>query len=145
MKIIIQSDGEKSLVSMNELHQVELYKAGHHGSKTSSSQTLLSVIQPKCVCVCCCAGSSEYTPKTANQFPTQDFINRIAQYTQQVYVTTLCLDYSNNEFTSMNGNIVVYCRRNDENLSVACSNNTTILKDTEWFKASRTLPKNWLM
>lgn len=141
----LESDGEKSLVSMNELHQVELYKAGHHGSKTSSSQTLLSVIQPKCVCVCCCAGSSEYTPKTANQFPTQDFINRIAQYTQQVYVTTLCLDYSNNEFTSMNGNIVVYCRRNDENLSVACSNNTTILKDTEWFKASRTLPKNWLM
>ncbi len=139
----LESDGEASLVTMNELHQVELYKAGYHGSKTSSSNALLSVIKPKCVCVCCCAGSSEYTPKTANQFPTQDFINRVAPYTQQVYVTTLCVDYAGNSFTSMNGCIVLYCRRDDENLTVACSNNTTILKDTDWFTANRTLPKNW--
>ena len=104
---------------------------------------MLSVIQPKRICVCCCAGSSEYTPKNANQFPTQDFIDRVAPYTEQVFVTTLCLDYKAGTFTSMNGNIVIYCRREDENITVACSNNTTILKDTDWFKNNRSIPNAW--
>ena len=139
----LEESGEASLVTLNELHKVELYKAGHHGSKTSSSNKLLSVIQPKRICVCCCAGSSEYTPKNANQFPTQDFIDRVAPYTEQVFVTTLCLDYKAGTFTSMNGNIVIYCRREDENITVACSNNTTILKDTDWFKNNRSIPNAW--
>ena len=39
----------------NLMPEVELYKAGHHGSKTSSSNALLEVIKPKIVCVskCC--------------------------------------------------------------------------------------------
>lgn len=116
---------------------VELYKAGHHGSKTSSSSELLEVIKPRIVCVCCCAGSSEYTDNVANQFPTKQFINRVSKYTTQVYVTTLCINYYNNEFTSFNGNIVVMAKKEDVEVSVYCSNNTTLLKDTEWFKINR--------
>jgi beta-lactamase superfamily II metal-dependent hydrolase len=116
---------------------VELYKAGHHGSKTSSSMALLNVIKPRVVCVCCCAGSNEYTDTQANQFPTKQFINNVSQFTDKVYVTTLCVDYDNDIFTSFNGNIVVMAKKEDAEVSVYCSNNTVVLKDTEWFKANR--------
>lgn len=143
----LEKDGEESLVEHNEvggknegmLSQVELYKAGHHGSKTSSSKALMDVVTPKVVCVCCCAGSSEYTSKNENQFPTQEFINRVSVHTKQIFVTTLCIDYKANKFESFNGNIVI-CANNVGEVSVMCSNNTTYLKDTEWFKNNRTLP-----
>ena len=44
----------------------------------------------------------------------------------------------------MNGNIVVYYSREEEIVTVACSNNTTILKDTDWFEANRTIPNAWI-
>ena len=144
----LEEDGEESLVyhykqdyGVNE-QPVALYKAGHHGSKTSSSETLLNFFKPDVVCVCCCAGSSEYTSKSENQFPTQQFIDRIAVHTDQVFVTTLCLDYNNGSYTSLNGNIVVYANTQKQ-VFVACANNNTILKDTEWFKTNRICPNNW--
>lgn len=138
----LEKEGEISLVDKanNTLPKVDVYKAGHHGSKTSSSEELLSVIKPKVVCVCCCAGSSEYTTKNENQFPTQEFVNNVFKYTTQVYVTTLCENYQENKFTSMNGNIVVFANKSDLNISVSCSNNNTVLKDTDWFKNNRIMP-----
>lgn len=133
----LEEDGEEYLTTLNNLPQVELYKAGHHGSKTSSTMTLLNKIQPKIVCVCCCAGSSEYTKNISNQFPTVEFINNISQFTTNVYVTTLSVDYANNIFTSFNGNIVVMSNKNQPTTSVYCSNNTLKLKDTDWFKQNR--------
>lgn len=134
----LEEDGEISLVQNNELPQVYLYKAGHHGSKTSSSDELLDVINPQVVCVCCCAGSSEYTDTIANQFPTQDFINRVAKHTDEIYVTSLCVDYENDEFTSFNGNIVI--TSTELKIGVDCSNNNVIFKDTDWFKENRSWP-----
>lgn len=138
----LEKEGEISLVDKanNTLPEVDVYKAGHHGSKTSSSAELLEVIKPKVVCVCCCAGSSEYTAKNENQFPTQEFVNNVFKYTTNVYVTTLCESYQENKFTSMNGNIVVFANKQDKNVSVTCSNNNTLLKDTDWFKNNRTMP-----
>lgn len=140
----LEKAGEESLVALNQnrLHQVELYKAGHHGSKTSSNDKLLGVIKPKNICVCCCAGSTEYNAAPENRFPTQDFIDRVAPYTTEIYVTTLCLDFSNGTYESMNGNIVVCCNRDDEVVTIYCSNNDTKLKDTDWFKNNRKLPAN---
>lgn len=138
----LEADGEESLVEENTLPKVELYKAGHHGSKTSSSTKLLSVIQPKIVCVCCCAGSSEYTSKNENQFPTQQFIDRIAPYTDAIYVTTLCVDYEKGTFQSMNGNIVITASAESET-EVYCANSTDKLKDSAWFQSNRTLPEAW--
>ncbi len=71
------------------LPHVDLYKAGHHGSKTSSNADFLELLQPKMCVVCCCCGTDEYTGITDNQFPTQDFITRIAKWTEDVYVTTI--------------------------------------------------------
>ena len=119
-----------------------MYKAGHHGSKTSSSSKLLEAIRPEHVCVCCCAGSLEYTETPENTFPTQDFVNRIAQYTSKVFVTTLCVDWGKGEYESFNGNIVIWAKVN-ENINVDCSNNEIILKDTDWFKNNRTMPTQW--
>ena len=136
----LEEAGEESLVAMNpDLPKVDVYKAGHHGSKTSSSAVLMEKIQPKIVCVCCCAGSSEYTSKNENQFPTQEFVNNVTKYTKNIFVTTLCEDYKAGKFVSFNGNIVV-CSSGTNDVVVSCSNNNTILPDTDWFKKNRKLP-----
>ena len=135
----LESGGEKSLVEKNKLPHCELYKAGHHGSKTSSSAKLMGVIQPEVVCCCRCCGSDEYTKTNANMFPTQEFINRVGIYTENIFVTTLSVDNTRKSYRAMNGDICF--SSNGTSYSVSCSANNTILKDTEWFKANRTWPK----
>lgn len=146
----LEVDGESRLVDNNDLPEVELFKAGHHGSNTSSTDKLLKVIKPKIVCVCCCAGSVEYTQNLPNTFPTQNFINRVAPYTDKVYVTTTIKTVyddekgkyvDSGEYKLMNGNIVVTVKTSG--VSVSCSNNNIVLKDTEWFKENRECPKEW--
>ena len=137
----LEADGEKYLVEMNDLPEVVLYKAGHHGSKTSSSDELLSVIKPEIVCVCCCAGSAEYTSTEANKFPTQAFIDRVAPYTDQVYVTTIFESDKDKTFTSMNGNITV-CS-DGSRVWVVCSASDLLLRETAWFEEKRTCPAAW--
>ena len=134
----LEKDGEASLVALNNLPEVELFKGGHHGSYTANTDTLLSVIKPKTVCICCCAGSDEYTKNPDNMFPAQAAINRIAKYTDKVYVTTVVGD-TEPGYKSMNGNINFHCDKGKE-YTVTGSNNSVILKDTDWFKANRTWP-----
>lgn len=133
-------DGEHSLIALNTLPKVELLKAGHHGSKTSSSNEFLNAVldpsNPAIICVCCCAGATEYTSAPENTFPTKEFIERISQYTTLVYVTTLCTDYKNGKFTSFNGNITIISSGTSA-LIVEGSNNETLLKDSKWFKENR--------
>lgn len=145
----LEKDGEESLVEKNDLPHCVLYKGGHHGSKTSSNDCLLDEITPEICAVCCCAGTSEYTKNTDNQFPTQEFINRIAKHTDKVYVTSTCnyeiatsdgveyIKHISSEFKPLNGNIVV----SSVNciVSVNCSNNNTKLKDSIWFNTTITL------
>lgn len=137
----LEKDGEKSLVTLNELPQVDVFKGAHHGSYTASSETLLSVIQPEIVCVCCCTDSTEYT-KTKNDhtFPAQEFCDRVSKYTDRVYCTTIISDDGETGL-SMNGNITVI--GDATGVTVHCSNNDTVLKDTEWFKSRRVCPAAW--
>lgn len=144
----LESEGECELIKYNNLNEVEFYKAGHHGSKTSSTSVFLEKIKPKICCVSCCAGSVEYTQNLSNTFPTQDFINRIAKYTDKVYVTTYVnIKYNgtkyvyDGEYGLLNGNIVVIS--NIEGVTVNCSNNNTLLKDTKWFNDNRNIPAEW--
>ena len=138
----LEEKGEEYLVEYNDLPQVALFKAGHHGSKTSTTDPLLRVIRPEIVCVCCCCGSAEYTDTDANQFPTQDFIDRVAPYTDAVYVTTLCVDWDEKTFRSMNGNIVV--SSTNGTTRVECSASDLKLKETEWFRTHRDTPDAWV-
>lgn len=140
----LEKDGETKLVELNDLSQVELYKAGHHGSKTSSNEVLLSVIKPKICVVSCTTGTNEYTDTIKNQFPTQDFINRISKYTDKVYVTSVGKDdiiEDREGIIDMNGDVVVISGESE--VKVSCSENDTLLKDTEWFNAYRDTPVYW--
>lgn len=133
----LEEKGEGKLVDNNDLPEVELFKGGHHGSYTATTEKLLSVIKPKSVAVCCCCGTTEYTQNKDNTFPAQAFINRVAKYTENIYCTTLIIDYKAGEYKSMNGNIVFYY---SDKWKLYCSDNDTILKDTQWFKDNRVWP-----
>ncbi len=129
----MESAGEKSLVASNELPKCVLFKGAHHGSKTSNTKDLLSVIQPEIVCVCSCCGDT-------NNFVHQEFVDNVAPYTDRVYVTTY--KNANKEGVPLNGNIVVAL--NDGVLDVICSNNDILFKDSEWFKNSGLrVPDEW--
>ena len=136
----LEEDGEERLVQNNELPHVVLYKAGHHGSKTSSTSALLERITPEYVAVCCCAGYNEYGAAEENIFPTQAFIDRVGSYTDKIYVTIMWEEETDG-FCEMNGDIVFYYGSvNDEEgiLKLWCSNHDIILKETDWFKENRT-------
>ncbi len=133
----LELEGEEALADYYDgstlektLPHVDLFKAGHHGSKTSSNLCLLEKITPDIVCVCCCAGNEEYTDNYQNDFPTQEFINRVAKYTDQIYVTTM-YDKEKEEAVSFNGTIIVSC--NGSETAISASNNLTKLKDSDWF------------
>ena len=134
----LEKDGEKSLVENNALPQVQLFKGAHHGSYTANTDELLSVIQPETVCICCCAGSTEYTSNMDNTFPAQAAINRLGVYTDKIYVTTVTSTNAA-KHESMNGNITFYSEKGTT-YTVHGSNNDTILKETAWFLANRTWP-----
>ena len=133
----LEKDGEKSLVESNTLPKVQLFKGAHHGSYTANTDELLSVIKPEVVCICCCAGSTEYTTNPDNTFPAQAAINRLGKYTEKIYVTTVYDEEK--KYKSLNG-IITFNSPNGKDYTVTGSNNSTILKDTEWFKANRTWP-----
>jgi competence protein ComEC len=142
----LESDGEEKLVEYYGEHygglgHCVLYKGGHHGSNTSSGATLMAAISPEYVCVCSCVGTSEYRASPPNVFPSQGFIDRLAPYTDKIYITTLITDYSNNIFIPFNGNIVFLV--SGSTVSVICSGNDHILKDSAWFKANRQMPDEW--
>ncbi len=135
----LESGGEKKLTEYNpDLKNVTLYKAGHHGSNTSSSSDFMAVIRPQMVCVCCCAGSPQYTDDPAGQFPTQKVIDRIAPYTDQIFVTTR-YDAVNGH-ASLNGNITVI---SGKRITVKGSASDLPLKATAWFAQNRTMPAAW--
>ena len=153
----LEKEGEEKLVEYysnanghDALPHCVLYKAGHHGSKTSSTKALMAALSPEYVCVCCCAGTSEYTKANENQFPTQQFVDNVAPYTDKVYVTTVVDFYADTKWStrgtvkSMNGNIAVSCSGDKiKEIQIACTNNNTLLKDTDWFKQHRICPKEW--
>jgi len=143
----LELSGEDKLVDYYEdnfggLGHCVLYKGGHHGSNTSANEKLMAAITPEYVCVCTCAGSSEYRALPENVFPSQGFIDRVAPYTDEVYITTLITDYYNNEYEPLNGNIVFWVYRGET--GIICSNNNRKLKDTEWFKNNRRMPEAWI-
>ena len=132
----LEKAGEKSLVAKNTLPQVQLFKGAHHGSYTANTLDLLNVIKPEVVCICCCAGSDEYTTNPANMFPAQAAIDRLGLFTDKIYVTTVVDD--KNKYKSLNGNILF--ASDGSKYAINGSASDTILKDTEWFKANRTWP-----
>lgn len=133
---------EHSLVKYNSLPKVDLFKAGHHGSYTASSDELLNAVDPKLCVVTCCAGNKEYAKESNHSFPAQEFIDRIAKHTDRVYVTTLGNWDDKSLYEAFNGTVIVsYDAKREEKL--AFSNNSLKLKESEWMKNHRTMPDEW--
>ncbi|MBQ9104042.1 MAG: hypothetical protein IJY57_03025, partial [Clostridia bacterium] len=149
----LEKEGEEKLAEFYDFSQVELFKAGHHGSYTSSNDFLLSEIRPKMSVVCCCAGAIERNTKPENLFPSQSFINRMGKYTSAIYAptamdyvvpsgeTTVGIDDNVGDIITLNGNIQVISDA-ENGVYVECSNNNLKLKETEWFNKYRTWPIN---
>lgn len=126
----LELKGEEYLVQYNSLPEVELFKAGHHGSPTSSNDCLLSVIKPKITVFTGVAGLDEYTKDIDRIFPSTFAINRLAKYTDKMY----CLGaVRNGNYESLNGNVIVKLENGE--VVVECTNNNTLLKDTWWFNS----------
>ena len=151
----LEKEGEEKLAENYDFSQVELFKAGHHGSPTSSNNCLLNEIKPKICVACCCAGSVEFTDNLENTFPSQAFIDRIAKYTDKVFTSSTINivqngilasgkpNYSNDgEPIMLNGDIQIISN-STQNVYMIGSNNNTILKETNWFKEYRIMPKEW--
>lgn len=143
----LEKEGEEKLVELNSLPKVTMYKAGHHGSKTSSTLTLLNVIQPEIVIIPCVAGTHQYTQIKDSTFPTFDALTNISKFTDKVYIPAYVIseyidgEYKDVDHSSLNGNIII--SSNKDGVTVTGSNNSTILKDSEWYKTNRNNIELW--
>ncbi|MBO5925498.1 MAG: hypothetical protein J6Q52_04510 [Clostridia bacterium] len=143
----LEEEGEfKFATKYADIGQVDFFKAGHHGSKTSNNIELLEVIRPKIVGISCVAGHNEFDSAPENIFPTQTAIHNIAKYTQEVYVTACYVD---EEYAPLNGTIVVIS--DQEGVRVDCVVSDDVLARSEWFRdtvsdstTQKTCPTEWL-
>lgn len=145
----LEKDGEKKLIELNTLPEVTLFKAGHHGSGTSNTEELLSVIKPQYIAISCVAGSTEYSNNLDNVFPYQSTVDKISKYTDNVLVTS-CMDMEKQADESyketgdarpLNGTIIFTCT--DGEITFTGTNNSTKFKDSDWFHSYRQTPANW--
>lgn len=143
----LEEDGEiKFATRYADIGQVDFFKAGHHGSKTSNNIQLLEVIRPKIVGISCVAGHNEFNSALANIFPTETAIHNIAKYTSEVYVTACYVD---DAYAPLNGTIVVVSDK--DGVRVDCVESDEILARSEWFRdtvsdttTGKTCPTEWL-
>ena len=77
-----ESLSEHEMIGKGYLHHVDVYKAGHHGSSSSSSKALLNEITPDAVVISCGAGNSY-------GHPADSVLKRISEYTKNIYRTDI--------------------------------------------------------
>lgn len=141
----LEGKGEEYLVDNNDLGEVYLYKLGHHGSKTSSSDKLLSVIKPQVAVATCAAFTKEYTSNTDNQFPTKAAIDNLAKYNvSHLYVSKMLTQdadkFENQQVSPANGHIVAYA--NKTGVGIKCSNSNDDFYTFDIFKQYRSWTRN---
>ena len=132
-----EGKAEEYLVENNKLGEVYLYKLGHHGSKTSSSEALLSEIKPQVAVVTCAAFVKEYNvSSTDNLFPTKAAIDNLVDIgtVKHLYVPVMVSD-NDAGYEPANGNIVVYSNANGT--GVRCSHSNEDFYNFDIFKQFR--------
>jgi len=68
-----ESSAEEEMINNGLLKDIDVYKAGHHGSSTSSSEEFLDVIKPEYAVIMCGEGNSY-------GHPNDDAVERISKY-----------------------------------------------------------------
>ena len=84
-----ESLSEKEMLSAGRLRDVDVYKAGHHGSSSSGSAAFLKVIKPE-ISVICCGANNSYG------HPSKKTLKALKKYSPDIYRTDL------------NGSVVVH-------------------------------------
>lgn len=74
---------EAEMLESGRMNRTTVYKAGHHGSSTSSSKKFIDAIAPDYAVISCGEGNSYGHPSEA-------VIKRISGYTDKIYRTDLC-------------------------------------------------------
>lgn len=75
-----EASAEEEMVKSGRLEHVNVYKAGHHGSSTSSSDYFLKAIKPDIVVISCGKGNNY-------GHPSKEALNRIKKLTDKIYRT----------------------------------------------------------
>lgn len=84
---IFTGDAEKlaedEMISVGRLGHADVYKVGHHGSDTSSSQKFLDIITPDYAVISCGEGNSYGHPCDVT-------LEKLSRFTDKIYRTDLC-------------------------------------------------------
>lgn len=78
-----ESDEEKEIIGTGADLDCDVYKVGHHGSKTSSCKSFLDEVTPE-ICIISCGAYNDYG------HPHDVITKRLANYTDEVYRTDIC-------------------------------------------------------
>lgn len=78
-----ESSAEAEMLASGRIRHAAVFKAGHHGSSTSSSKKFLDAVSPDHVVISCGAGNSY-------GHPNESAIKRITEHTDKIYRTDLC-------------------------------------------------------
>lgn len=77
-----EEKAEKEMIDSGRLTDIDVYKAGHHGSDTSSSEEFLEVINPDIAVISCGEGNSY-------GHPCDITLEKLSKYTDKVYRTDI--------------------------------------------------------
>ena len=77
-----EKSAEKEMIDSGKLVDIDVYKAGHHGSDTSSSEEFLKIIKPDIAVISCGEGNSY-------GHPCDITLENLSKYTDKVYRTDL--------------------------------------------------------
>lgn len=114
-KVLLCGDAEKKeeayLTSLNIGH-VDVFKANHHGSPTSNTNTFLDNITPNYVIIC----SSE---ENKYNLPKKTIIERFNNYTENVFATFI------------SGNIMITLKDND--VIVTAEKSLVFVQKSDWY------------
>lgn len=73
---------EEEMLQSGRLEHVRVYKAGHHGSSTSSTEEFMRIVSPDYAVIMCGAGNSY-------GHPHDEIVDRLSEYTKQIFRTDL--------------------------------------------------------
>lgn len=118
----LEEKGEASLIEMNKLSKVNVWKAGHHGSKTASNTEILSIIQPDMAIF-----TADSTKESAYKFPHPEAINRLIQHTTTFYTSYY------------NGHVVLNMKKDEAGIHVNCSDNKNIFNYEDYLACYPTI------
>lgn len=96
-----EASAEEEMVNSGRFGHIDVYKAGHHGSKTSSSELFMDTISPDIAVISCGRGNSYGHPDV-------EALNEIRRYTDEIYRTDMC---GSVEITSDGKELEVRCER----------------------------------